>query len=739
MTATIKLLSMLISLAMMLTGTYGVEAPEPAARTLTVSNVTLTVGDESVTLTPSLSMGVATEAGKALYDAAVNLDDKALFPVQLSVTEEALTALAKGADVSVTVPASVIDGLVELAGSQVTVTGDPESAELVKFLTNEFIPAYAKALKKVADPEAQKENTAKADALMDQVADRGEGEPDVVEIEGQAYDVTTYEYTLNAEQLAELVDLVYTTVDEDLNALYEAIFKLYDMMPEESGLKGLHSFADVFEATGMEMSANIIDRRTDDDSVRVSDTQFIIDMASTIANAQAATTADDAQADETEDAEDGAAVGVLSGEDEGSGVVATGDANSVPPMVIDVHSTKVGDSTSARATCEYSVENVAMSVESNATREADVMSMDVKMSIDMGEEGEMEYNVSGARTSTSQSFDADIRFANGNGQDVNLTCAFAGGAEADTADWPYSLTAEASVNGDAAGSGTFTMEGVQRGDGTAHADIAMNGDFAGTALGMSLAADVSADPIEDAATGHEGMVIDSVENIPNLMQDEATMGKLMQAVGSFTADAGTLMQDESVTALMGLFEKAVSGALTSKTADNGDELAAEGLEPIDGAEEVEDVEEELDEIEPDIEYGDTVEGDDDEAAAEPEDDGELAYGMPAFTFLPEGMAVREDETYVNTAYDSVTMNITDETYQRIILATFSPAEGTPSNYTIGADGTLQAADGLLQISRSDPGSWMVTANRDSVVISLYIDDATMDEATIARIISGITF
>lgn len=735
MNATIRLLSMLISLAMMLTGTYGAETPEAAARTLTLSNAAVTVNGETVKLNPGVSMGVASEAGKALFDFAVNLGDKRLFPVQVAVTEEALTALAGNADAAVTVPAAAFDSLVELAGRQASAV-DAASAEMLKFLSGELIPAYTRVMKKAYDPALQQEMAARSEELLAQVADRGEGEPDVVEIDGATYDVTRYEYTLSNEQLMELADLVYTS-DEDFEALYKALFRFYDMLPEESGLKGIDSFADLYETMGAEMTADIVERRNEDGMVQVTEAVFTMDFSGLVARTGAA-------GDSEGDSEDDEAVGVIGGADGASETVEAGSDANLPPMVIEVYGEKLGNRTGNTMHTEYEVEGVTIAMDGNTAQEDDLMSVDLSMEMDAGEDGNMVYVVSGARTDTSRQFNLDLSFSDfaGEGEGFNLSGEYTGGAAADAADWEYNLSADMEIrSGDDGGSGSMTVQGVNRGDGSSSATVALGGEFAGWTVGLVFDADVSTEPIEDVASGREGLVIDDLQKAGEILGDEANQGLLTQIAGSFMADAGALMQDESVAAVPGLFER-----LAEATAIDGP-VVEDDFAPDEGEEEDEydeydkedEDDEELAEIEPDIEYGESVEGDAGEQEVEPEDDGVLPYDEPSFGFLPEGMQILETE--VDTAYDSVNISISDDSYENMIYAVFNPQrEGDAPSYTMDAEGNLVQTDGnAVQISQPEPGSWVVNMTRDGVAADLYINSETIDVDTIARIINGIAF
>ncbi len=708
MTATIKLLSMLISLAMMLTGTYGVEAPEPASRTLTLSNVTLTANGETVKLNPSVSIGAASEAGKALYDVAVDLNGKKLFPVQVAVTEETLTALIRNADVALTVPASALDELVEAMSDALSTENNPEAEVVMKFVTGELIPAYTRVLKKTGDPAFRAQMTEKYDALLAQVADKGEGEPDVVEIEGDAYDLTRYEYTLTSEQLMELVDLIYTS-DEDFEALEKAIFKLYDMMPEGSGLRGYDSFSEMAESMGMDMTADVIERRNDDGTVQVSDVTLTYDFSRMVENLAA-------QNEQADDADDGGAVGVIGGGEGAEETVETGDAPELQPMVIDVHSEKLGDRISSNATTAYTLEGVTMNLEAASTQEDDLTTMDMTMGVEAGDTN-MAYTFSAAKSDTGCQLNLEMNVVPEEDKSFDMVWEFISGANADTADQTFTLTGDIDFqDGDDAFSGSMNVQGENRADGSSHATVSLGGKAAGQTVGLVFDADVGTDPIEDVTTGHDGLVIDDLDRMDEIMEDETNQGVLVQISGSLLADAGALMQDESVVAMGALFTRLTEGA--------ADYEPVEADKTVDG-------------IEPDTAYTGSVETDAENVDAEPVDDGVLPYNEPVFGFLPEGMTVQNTE--IDTAYDSVSVSIGDENCENMIFASFN-ANRHVASYTLDADGNPVISDGnSVQITQPEAGSWIVNMVQDDILVDLYINSETIDVNTIARIVNNLTF
>ena len=149
-----NILAVLISIAMMLTGAGGEGQPAEASRTLVVSHVSFTYNGETIDLAPTLRIGASTDGAKAVYDVGVDLNGETLFPMQLGVDDSGLTLLSQKNDVAVKVSAQAFDALQQqmeemMAGAM---ESDPESAALMSYLTEEYIPAYAAMLNAMRDP-----------------------------------------------------------------------------------------------------------------------------------------------------------------------------------------------------------------------------------------------------------------------------------------------------------------------------------------------------------------------------------------------------------------------------------------------------------------------------------------------------------------------------------------------------------------------------------------------------------
>ena len=489
---------------MMLTGVGGEGQPAEASKTLVLHDFVLTYGDETVALNPSLRLGASTDGQKAVFDLGVDVNGDTLFPIQLGVDDSGITALFEKNDVAVKVSAEALNALTEqanqmMAAMQSQMAQSNGNPELMSFLTQEFIPAYTGLIGAVQDPAFAAELQAKGDEIFAQVIDRGEGQPASLTIDGNTYDnLTQYAYTIEADQLAELCDAIYTS-NEKLEAYYNALFKLYSMMPEESGLNGLTSFKDLFDKFGMDISLAVEEQLSEDKTVDVMDGVLTMDMSGMIANAM--------KAQGTE-----------------------GEAPEIPPIVMSIHSQQVDGVKDASLTCDY---------EGDANGER--VAMDIAMTVH-------------AEDARNMNMSLDMRIAQ-NGKDL-AAIGFTADNQANPENGEGAHSIGFTVTGDNGLNMSLQNSGISHADGTSEDNLVYAADINGQHVGVSFNLDVVGDAIEDKANGHEAAVqIDdlSQEAMGNLGQDQNFQAALMQASGSLMADAQTLTADESVQQLMGLF------------------------------------------------------------------------------------------------------------------------------------------------------------------------------------------
>lgn len=648
-----NILAILISLAMMLTGAGGEGQPAEASRMMMIHNVNLTYNDQSVTLDPALWMGAYANGEKALFDLSVQMDNDSLFPMQVSVDDSGITALFENSDVAVKVSADALNALSEQASQsmealQAQMAGG-ENAELMTFIMQEFIPAYTGLLSAVQDPEFVKELEAQGNAVFAEVVDRGEGTPLTAEIDGTEYALNEYTYTITSEQMAELCDKLFNANDA-LKNYYDAMFKLYSLMPEESGLNKMTSFQDLFSATGMNLTMDVTEQLSDDEVVDRMDAVMTLDMSGMMA-----------------------AIAAQNG-----GTEAPADVQ-IPPIVMNISSSKAGDVKDASVSCEYQVD-------------ADGQSVGFDMTMTAHTEGEENISLDMTMNMTQNGSSMGSMFMNAS----KIT-------DAETGDGTHSFGYTIDAQGMYA---SLLNSGLTNADGTSTNNVmfSMNGN--GTNMSVSFDVDVQAGELGDLTEGHEvAVTIDdlSQEAMNALGEDQAFQGAMMQVAGSLTTDGQKLMANESVQQLMSIFT-----AVPVADADYTDDS-------FDGA----DVE--------DYEY------------EEPVDDGELGFDVPEFTWLPEGWTQQDSE--VNTQYDYVSLSYGTEDFSNSLYATFYKNEDNNTiNYVVGGDGEIEAVDGReISVSDFGDGNVSVTVREDDIEGNLNIFSADIDVETIGKIVAGLQF
>ena len=741
-----NLIAILVSLAMMLTGAGGIAQPEGAlpagetARTLTLSNVSVTWNGETLQLDPQVHFGVSTDGKKALYDFAVELGDKTLLPMQLSAGEKGVTVLSGNSGVAVTVTAEALAGLAAQMEEQVNASlaaSGSDNAQLMQFLTEEYMPAYAGLLKLAMDPVQRQQVNAMGQTVYDRVVDRGQGTPAKLEVDGVSYDVTAYSYSVDAMQMAALSDAMFDEVPE-LKDYYSALFKLYGMLPEESGLKGLDSFTALFERFGVQMRMDIEEKRTDDGAVDQMDNVLTMDLNSIMnvpqglatveaemknaepealsegenqmAGAPLETEAEAAVADEAEVPE---AVTAAADETEAPDDIAPKaeevfEAPVLAPIVMNLHSLKLPEYNESTGSCVYAVdEHHSVDFSMTASESEGVQEVTAKMIV--SEDGR---KTQGGKVSTFMAYD-----------------------EMGTVS--YSMSVKAIQQDTAKVDATFY--GLENPDGTSENSAAFELHSRKLNASASFDLDVTVDAIEDATAAVESdCVIEdlSQEGIQALGQDPVVMGKLMQALGSVLVDFNTLKADPGMESLRAL-------------------KRGKGL-PIDV--------DELDEADPDIDFdidevpegegenyglvvGDDgdyelVVGDGDETAFdfddEPvEDDGVLAFAQPELSWLPSGWSVSAVET--DTAYDWVQMTVTDADGADCAYAIFflDPEAGT-ANYIVQDSGKV--LDGrMMNVTDFGEGGLSVTVSENGMYGNLMFNSEAIELDTIGQIVAGIVF
>lgn len=726
----LNLVAILVSLAMMLTGAGGEGQPAELSRTLVVRDITVNVDGHSVQLAPSLRLGASTDGQKAVFDVGVDLEGDTLFPIQIGASENGVTAVLSGSDLAVSVSAGALDAL--LQGIQSDETGETDSAGMISVLVDEFIPAYTELLSKAMDASFMEQVSADIRKLVEEQVDRGEGKPVTVEIDGQQQALTEYSYTVETEQLAQLMDAVYTSNELFAN-YYNAMFRLYAVMPKEAGISGITSYAEMFEKMGIGMTLNITEQVSEDGNICLTDAIMTMDMSGMAA-----------------------AMGM--------------DEASVPaePLIMNIHGRHVGAYTVSDIDTYIHDEQADMSMAMRLSMDENSSMADCMMNMyeEGGESGSIHLSASqiaGASgvTHTGVSFDMDMD----NAGYYSFACmgqSFPDG------------TGESRVSfiGNN-GSQSFGLSFIAEVTAEAIQDIA-NGHEAALVID-----DLSADALNA------------------LMTDEAASTLLQQAMAALSSDAMRLMSDPSVQELTALSSAPTAEddvVEDAKTEDDAvetipleteepaiDEASAstEAIpDPVDEAPEDElpmeidlsEAKENGDEVDIPQEFelvvgenGDyTIEGLDGidgmsgmdylEGDLESiEDDGELGFNIPVIGWLPAGWSVAETNT--DTAYDWVEMYVNDENGDNCAYMIFFPdIDVGQTDYILSDNGSMTPQEGcvvsitdmaLMNDGAEEDGFDMnglfVVFSKSGVCANMQFNTDTVDTEIIGKIAAGIQY
>ena len=790
-----NLIAILVSLAMMLTGAGGSVQPGaelPAgetARTLTLSNLSVTWNGETLQLDPQARIGVSTDGKKALYDFAVELGEKTLLPMQLSAGEEGVTMLSGNSGVAVTVTAEALAGLAAQLEAQANASlaeSGGDDARLMQFLTEEYMPAYAGLLKLAMDSVQRQQVNAMGQTVYDRVVDRGQGTPDTLEVDGVRYDVTAYSYSLDAMQMAALSDAMFHEVDA-LKDYYNALFKLYGMLPQESGLRGLDSFTALFERFGVQMRIDVEEKRTDDGAVVQQDNVLTMDLNSMLKVPQGLATVEaemrDGQPEAVSEDDDQMAGAVLEAEATGADAAEAPDAAAAaedeaeaPDAALEVaDETEAPDAAAAtedeteapdaalEAASEAEAPDAAAATEDEAEApdaapeaagEAEAPALaPIVMNLHslklpeytestcscvypVDEHHSLDFSMTASESEGVQEMTAKVIVSeDGKKTQGGKLSAFMAYDEMGTVSYSMSMKA---IRQDTA-KADATFYGVRNPDGTSENSAAFALRSRKVNASVSFDLNVTADAIEDVTAAAESpCVIEdlSQEGIAALGQDYAVMGKLMQAVGSALADFNTLKADPGMKSLRALWR----GKGLPIDVDELDEADVDIDFDIDEAPEGEDEEYGL--VVGDDGNYELVVGDGDESAFdfedEPvEDDGVLAFAQPELSWLPNGWSVSAVET--DTAYDWVQMTVTDAGGAECAYAIFflDPEAGT-ANYIVQDGGKV--LDGrMMNVTDFGEGGLSVTVSENGMYGNLMFNSEAIELDTIGQIVAGIKF
>ena len=572
------------------------------------------------------------------------------------------------------------------------------------------MPAYTGLLQLAMDPNRREEINTKVNAVFDRVIDRGEGTPEVVDVDGTQMGVKAYSYSVDAMQMAALSDAVFKEIPE-LNAYYSALFKLYGMLPEESGLRGLDSYTALFERFGVQMQLDIDEKRTDDGTV--DDGRRADHRPEQHAEPAPHRRRGGGGRDRGPDRGRGTGGGRARGE----AVEATAEPEppeprqrnpkrpklpALEPIVMNLHSTRLPDYSDGNVSCVYALDG-HRTVEFSMTSTENGGIMDMEATMFVTRDGKKTH---GGRLSAFLTHDGQGTVS-------------------------YSLNMKAVKQDRAKVDASFY--GVAYPDGTSENTVDVEARTPNKSVAVSFDLNVTADAIEDATAKVEpACVIDDLsdEGMRALGQDAEAIGAIMQALGALTADYRTLKADPGVKDLRSL----VRGKGLPIDVDELDEAEFDIDADFGGEPEGDEVPEGTD-----GEYALVVDDDgafdfEDEPA---EDDGVLAFQQPKLNWLPDGWTVSTTET--DTAYDVVQLNIVDANGEEAAYAIFfQDPEAETANYIVRADGKV--VDGrMMNVTDFGEGGLSVTVSESGMYGNLMFTSEAIELDTIGKIVAGIEF
>ena len=490
-----NVIAILVSLAMMLTGAGSDGSPAEVSRTVRISNLAIELNGQEIDFDSALRLGARTDGQKALFDIAVEKDGEELFPIQISANADRLAVASVGQAVGVS--ADALNALVEQAQAQMagSMQSDPESQKVLDFMKDEFIPAYVGLIEIAKDPARMAEIKEKSKEVVLGIIDRGEGAEDTVTLgDDNEYAVTRYNYTIEGQQMFEVADAVYTC-DEALTNYYNAMMKLYAMMPEESGLNGITSFVDFGSKLGMDMKMEISEAVSEADGLDMMDAVLTVNLPKQMV-----------QASEGEEAQ----------------------VPELPPMVFNIAAYEMGENAYSKIDFNYEIQGNGAVFDMTVEKDASGFEADV---------------------------DLQIVTADEDGNSATLGTLTVNAGEAKTSDDSKEFTISYEIDAGEQGKFSFGAEGTEQADGIGDGEVEIKMNAAGLDAALYFNVAVTGEPIADSFDSAEITMIEdlSEEGLQALTSDEGFQGKIMQVVGRFMQDAQKVMTDGGVQTMMQMF------------------------------------------------------------------------------------------------------------------------------------------------------------------------------------------
>ena len=235
-----KLLSILISLVMMLSGGYGTEDPNAAASSIvTIRDAIVTLDGAEYPLNPSITLGAASENGSALLDVGMTLGEDILFPVQVKLSDAGIGLVLGESGTVYTLTPAFID---ELTG------GEELPGE-----ANEMLESFGQLMTAMGnlDPaSAAEQQKAAGEKFLELIGDAS-GEEASFTANGEEQTGKRVDFTLTSDQVVEYMDFCFEQMPE---GYADAYFGYLNATMRMADLPELNGFGDILSISGMELT-----------------------------------------------------------------------------------------------------------------------------------------------------------------------------------------------------------------------------------------------------------------------------------------------------------------------------------------------------------------------------------------------------------------------------------------------------------------------------------------------------
>lgn len=252
-----SIISLFVCLAMLVSGAgLSADPNAAAARTAVISDIVLTIEGESYALNPQIAFGVQTENNSALFDFGILSGEDVLFPMQVKL-DDAGVALQADDSSAYVLPAALID---EAMGADIL------SGEAVENYISSYSNLMGVSVSAMQDLEYYADLAQKEMELLNGIIGDVPTEETTIFIHGADQPATIRSYTLNQEQIAQLLDEVMNLMPESYKAAYEEYWAAYTalMAPMGVELPATMSVSDILAESGMEITMDVTETLTAD-------------------------------------------------------------------------------------------------------------------------------------------------------------------------------------------------------------------------------------------------------------------------------------------------------------------------------------------------------------------------------------------------------------------------------------------------------------------------------------------